>query len=138
MPCSSITLHRVIVHAPSERTASGWRMVTPPADAFDPAKVRVTPVSEVRPGDTVIGTIQPHYGPLLQPLDCAQWVSYFSHASQPQEHGARPFDPQHCDWCVHNAYVLGVGVDSGYWTVDGCTTYSPDSLLLVIPRELAA
>jgi hypothetical protein len=131
-----IVLHRVIVNAPSSRTASGWQMVTPPEGAFDPAAVRVTSVSEVRPGDTVIGTVQPHYDHLLNPLDRAQWVSYFSHASWPQTGGARPFDPGHCDLCGHNGYVRGIGAGSGYWTVDGCTTYRADSLLLVIPREL--
>ena len=138
MPAEPITFHRVIVRAPSERTAAGWRMVTPPADAFDPAAVRVVPVAGVRPGDTVIGTVQPHYDHLLNPLDRAQWVGYFSHASRPQAGGARPFDPAHCDLCTHNGYVRGVGAGSGHWTVDGCTTYRPDSLLLVVPRELAA
>ncbi|MFF4791854.1 hypothetical protein ACFY2M_19295 [Streptomyces sp. NPDC001276] len=138
MPAVPVDFHRVIVRAPSSGTASGWRMVTPPEDAFDPARVRVSPVGEVRPGDTVIGTVQPHYDQQLQPLDRAQWVGYFSHASQPQEHGARPFDPAHCDWCTHNAYVLGIGAGSGYWTVDGCTTYRPDTLLLVIPAQPAA
>ncbi|MFB7736186.1 hypothetical protein ACFC08_17730 [Streptomyces sp. NPDC056112] len=137
MPTAPVDFHHVIVRAPSSRTASGWRMVIPPADAFDPAQVRVTPVGEVRPGDTVIGTVQPHYDHLLRPLDRAQWVCYFAGTQKPQERGARPFDPAHCGWCTHNAYVLGVGAGSGYWTVDGCTTYRPDSLLLVIPADLA-
>jgi hypothetical protein len=110
-------------------------MVTPPDDAFDPAAVRVAPVAEVRAGDTIIGTIQPHYGALLEPLDQAQWVSYFSHASQPQLADARPFNPAHCWLCAHNAEIRVAG--PGHWTVDGCTTYRPDSLLLVVPRELA-
>ncbi|MET7975758.1 hypothetical protein ABZW44_22485 [Streptomyces mirabilis] len=130
-----VVFHRIIVRAPSEDTATGWHMVIPPADAFDPAAVRVTPVAEVRPGDMVIGTIQHHYDRLLNPLDRAQWVSYFSHTSKPQAGGARPFDPRHCDLCRHNAEIRASS--SGHWTVDGCTTYSPDSLLLVVPRELA-
>lgn len=132
-----IVFHRVIVCAPSSETAGGWHMVTPSEGSFDPATVRVTPVGEVRPGDIVLGTIQPHYGPLLEPLDRAQWVCYFSTAAKPQTGGARPFNPGHCDWCGHNAYVLGVGYGSDYWTVDGCTTYRPDMLLLTIPREYA-
>jgi len=92
-------------------------------------------VAEVRAGDTLIGTIQPHYGPLLTPLDRAQWVSYFSHTSKPQTADARPFNPTHCWLCTHNADIRAH--TDGHWTVDGCTTYRPDSLLLVIPRELA-
>jgi hypothetical protein len=115
----------------------GWRTITPPAGAFDPAAVRITPVGEVRAGDLLVGTIQPYYGPLLEVVDRAQWVSYFAGEGRPQSADARPFDPAHCDWCGHNAYVLGVAAGSGRWTVDGCTTYRPDSLLLVVPRELA-
>ncbi|MGP3737953.1 hypothetical protein ACTWJ9_33120 (plasmid) [Streptomyces sp. GDS52] len=129
--------HRVIVRAPSEHTTSGARMITPPADAFDPLHLRITPIAQVQAGDTLIGTVSPHYDTLLNPLDRAQWVSYFSHTSKPQQQDARPFDPQHCHWCTHNAHVLGVGAGSGHWTVDGCTTYRPDSLLLVVPRDLA-
>lgn len=131
---TSIPLHHVIVRAPSEHTASGARMVTPPTDAFNPHHVRITPVNEVRAGDTIIGTIQPHYDHLLVPLDRAQWVSYFSHACKPQTANARPFNPAHCWLCTHNAEIR-INTDE-HWTVDGCTTYSPDSLLLVIPREL--
>ncbi|MFE7233924.1 hypothetical protein ACFVAF_25305 [Streptomyces sp. NPDC057596] len=136
MPCP-VAFHRVIVRAPSSCTASGWRMVTPPEGSFDPARVRVSPVGEVRPGDTVIGTVQPHYDQQLRPLDRAEWVCYFAGTQKPQEHGARPFDPQHCWLCTHNGGLRQIGASSGYWTVDGCTTYRPDSLLLVIPRELA-
>lgn len=132
-----VAFHRVVVRAPSEETEAGWRVVIPPADAFDPLHVRVTPVAEVRAGDTVIGTIQPHYDHLLNPLDQAQWVSYFSHTSKPQQQDVRPFDPAHCWLCSHNGKIRQIGSGSGWWTVDGCTTYSPDSLLLVIPRELA-
>jgi hypothetical protein len=132
-----VPFHRAIVRAPSSCTILGARMVTPPDDAFNPAAVRVTPVAEVRAGDTVIGTIQPHYDHWLNPLDRAQWVSYFSHASRPQAADARPFDPRHCDLCSHNGRLRQIGADSGWWTVDGCTTYRPDSLLLTIPRELA-
>jgi len=134
-----VTFHRVVVHAPVDYIATGpatgCRVITPPAGAFDPARVRVFPVGEVRPGDTVIGTIQPYYDHLLRPLDRAQWVSYFSHTCHPQEHGARPFNPRHCSLCAHHADIRGAGPD--WWTVDGCTTYRPDSLLLVIPRDLA-
>ncbi|MET9150049.1 hypothetical protein ABZX82_02020 [Streptomyces griseoflavus] len=137
MRTEPVAFHRVIVRAPSENTFSGARMIVPPADAFDPAKVRITPVSEVRAGDTVIGTIQPHYDHLLNPIDRAHWVSYFSHASKPQTADARPVDPSHCWLCTHNAYTRSIGAASGHWTVDGCTTYRPDSLLLVVPRELA-
>lgn len=133
-----VAFHRVIVRAPSEETAAGWHVVIPPADAFDPMHVRITPVAEVRAGDTIIGTIQPHHDHLLNPTDRAQWVSYFSHASKPQAADARPFNPRHCDWCAHNAYARSITTDSGHWTVDGCTSYRPDSLLLVVPRELAA
>ncbi|GGV36985.1 hypothetical protein GCM10010293_40610 [Streptomyces griseoflavus] len=132
----TIAFHRVVVRAPSEETATGWHVVIPPADAFDPLHVRVTPVAEVRAGDTVIGTIQPHHDHLLNPIDRAQWVSYFSHASKPQTGDAHPFDPRHCGWCTHNGQLRQIGAGSDWWTVDGCTTYSPDSLLLVVPREL--
>ena len=128
-----VDFHRVIVRAPADCTILGARMVTPPDDAFDPAAVRVTPVAQVRAGDTIVGTVQPHYGPLLEPLDRAQWVCYTSHACKPQTADARPFDPAHCWLCSHNARNCGRG--PGCWTVDGCTTYRPDSLLLVIPRE---
>lgn len=134
MPCT-IPLHRVVVCAPSTETASGWHMVTPPEGSFAPTAVRITPVSDVRPGDALVGTIQPHYDHLLNPLDRAQWVSYFSTAAKPQTGGARPFDPRHCDLCGHNAEIRAAGPDC--WTVDGCTTYRPDMLLLVVPRELA-
>jgi hypothetical protein len=130
----TISFHPVIVRAPQDHTDSGWHVVTPPADSFDPAAVRITPVSQVRSGDTVIGTIQPHYDHLLNPLDCAHWVSYFSHACKPQIVGARAFDAAHCDWCTHNASIGAAG--AGCWTVDGCTTYRPDALVLVVPREL--
>lgn len=129
-----VTFHRVIVRAPREDMNPGWRTITPPTDAFDPLHVRITPVAEVRAGDTVIGTIQPHYDTLLTPLDRAQWVSYFSHAAKPQTADARPFDPRHCWLCTHTAENFPV--TAGWWTVDGCTTYRPDSLLLVVPREL--
>ncbi|EFE65787.1 predicted protein [Streptomyces viridosporus ATCC 14672] len=137
MAAVSVDFHRVIVRAPSEDMSPGWRTIIPPVDAFDPLHVRVTPVAEVRAGDTVIGTIQPHYDHLLNPLDRAQWVSYFSHASRPQTVDARPFDPRHCYLCAHNGRLRQIGADSGWWTVDGCTTYRPDSLLLIVPRELA-
>ncbi|MFD8488683.1 hypothetical protein [Streptomyces sp. NPDC059712] len=83
-----------------------------------------------------VGTIQPHYGPLLEVLDRAQWVCYTSHACKPQSADARPFDAAHCWLCTHN--FRNCGRDQSCWTVDGCTTYRPDSLLLVIPRELTA
>lgn len=136
MASEPVTFHRVIVRAPSDVTILGGPMVTPPDDAFDPAAVRIVPVSEVRAGDTMIGTIQPHYDHLLAPLDRAEWVSYFSHRCKPQTADARPFDPAHCWLCTHNS--RNAGRDRSCWTVDGCTTYRPDSLLLVIPRELAA
>ena len=132
---NTIDFPRVTVCPPCSETAAGWRVVTPPDDAFNPSAVRVTRVSEVRAGDTVIGTVQHHYDHLLNPLDRAQWVSYFSHACAPQTSDARPFDPAHCDWCTHNASIGAAG--AGHWTVDGCTTYRPDALLLVVPRELA-
>lgn len=132
----TIPLHRVIVSPVTDRTTSGARMVVPPADAFDPATVRVVPVSQVRAGDVLVGTVQPHYGPLLERLDRAEWVSYFSHTTKPQSVDARPFDPAHCDWCTHNA-VTALR-DGSCWTVDGCTTYRPDMLLLVVPRELVS
>ncbi|MHC3450782.1 hypothetical protein [Streptomyces prasinus] len=133
-----VVFHRVIVRTPSEDMSPGWRTIIPPADAFDPLRLRITLVADIRAGDTVIGTIQHHHDHLLTPLDRAQWVSYFSHATKPQTADVRPFDPRHCDWCTHNAHVLGVGAGSGHWTVDGCTIYRPDSLALVIPRELAS
>lgn len=132
-----VSFHRVIVRAPNSHTASGAHMVTPPADAFDPATVRITPIAQVRTGDTVIGTIQYHHDALLNVLDRAQWVSYFSHTSRPQAEGARPFDPAHCDWCAHSGYARSIGAGSGCWTIDGCTVYRPDSLVLVVPHELA-
>jgi hypothetical protein len=134
---ATVDFHRVIVRAPGDCTILGARMVTPPDDAFNPIAVRITPVSEVRAGDTIIGTIQPHYGPLLEPLDRAQWVCYTSHACKPQTADARPFAPAHCWLCSHNGRLRQIGAGSGWWTVDGCTTYSPDSLLLVVPREYA-
>lgn len=135
MTAAPVIFHRVVMTSPVEFLPSGWHMVTPPADAFDPTQVRITPVGEVRPGDTVIGTVQPHYDHLLQPLDRAQWVGYFSHACRPQMVGARPFNPVHCGLCGHEAYVRGIGAGSGFWTVDGCTTYRLDSLLLVVPAK---
>ena len=63
-------------------------------------------------------------------------MSYFSHATKPQTADARPFNPAHCSLCTHNAYARSITTTSGHWTVDGCTTYRPDSLLLIIPREL--
>lgn len=131
-----VTFHRVVVRAPSAEMAPGWHTITPPADAFDSLMVRITPVCEVLPGDTVIGTVQPHYDSLLTPKDQAQWVSYFSYTSKPQQLGARPFDAAHCDLCTHNATTLTA--HQGCWTVDGCTTYRPDDLVLTIPRELTA
>ncbi len=131
-----VTFHRVIVRTPAEDMFPGWRMAVPPADAFDPAALRITPISQVRAGDTIVGTAQPHYDSQLDPLDRAQWVSYFSSAGWPQSQDVRLFDPQHCGHCGHEAYVRGIGYDSGHWTVDGCTTYRPDTLLLVVPREL--
>ncbi|MFC8986052.1 hypothetical protein [Streptomyces sp. NPDC057115] len=133
---TAVDFHRVTVRAPSENAFPGARMILPPADAFDPLHVRITPVAQLRASDTVIGTIQPHYDRLLTPLDRAQWVSYFSHAAKPQTVDARPFDSRHCWLCAHTAENFPV--TSGHWTVDGCTTYRPDSLLLVVPRELAA
>jgi hypothetical protein len=132
-----IDLHRVIVRAPATRTRSGAILGAPPVGSFDPALVRITPVAGIRSGDVVLGTIQPHYDGLCQPLDRAQWVSYFADRPKPQTVGARPFNPAHCDWCTHHAYVLGPAADSSWFTVDGCTLYRPDDLLLVIPRELA-
>jgi hypothetical protein len=137
MTTATIDFHRVIVRAPSDCTILGARMVTPPDDAFDPTTVRITPVGQVRAGDTIVGTVQPHYGPLLEPLDRAQWVSYFSHTTTPQAADVRPFDPAHCWLCTHNAEIRAAAAGSGYWTVDGCTTYRSDSLLLVVPREYA-
>lgn len=130
-----VDFHRVIVCAPSERTVSGARTIIPPAAAFDPAAVRLVPVGRVRAGDTMVGTVQPHYGPLLERLDRAEWVSYFSHTCTPQTADARPFAAGHCGWCAHHAHHGGAG--AGHWTVDGCTVYRPDSLVLIVPRELA-
>ncbi|MGW3383298.1 hypothetical protein ACWDCO_24320 [Streptomyces albogriseolus] len=129
----TLPFHRVIVSPVTDRGPLGARMITPPVDAFDPATVRVVPVSEVRAGDVLVGTVQPHYGPLLERLDRAEWVSYFSHTTKPQTTDARPFDPAHCDWCAHNAEIGAA--DRTHWTVGGCTTYRPDSLLLTVPRE---
>lgn len=141
MPATPVDLHRVIVRAPVTYVATspttGHTVGAPPEGSFDPATVRVTPVADIRPGDITLGTIQPHYGPLLEPLDRAQWVSYFTGPPKAQTGGARPFDPAHCHWCAHNAYVHQIGAGSGWVSVDGCTVYSPDSLLLTIPRELA-
>lgn len=130
-----VTFHRVIVRAPRVDMFPGWRMAVPPDDAFDPAALRITPVSEVRAGDTIVGTAQLHYDSQLDPLDRAEWVSCMSHTTKPQSADARPFDPAHCWLCAHNA--RNAGRDRSCWTVDGCTTYRPDTLLLVIPRELA-
>lgn len=141
MTTTPVDLHRVIVRAPvtyiPTGPTTGVTVGAPPEGSFDPANVRVTPVADIRPGDIVLGTIQHHHGPLLERLDRAQWVMYFSGAPKAQTGGARPFDPTHCDLCAHNAYIHGVGSGSGWVSVDGCTLYSPDSLLLTIPRELA-
>ncbi|WP_030574585.1 hypothetical protein [Streptomyces aureocirculatus] len=131
-----VTFHRVIMPAPTSETISGWHIVPPPDEAFDPAAVRLTPVGQVQAGDTVMGTVQAQHDGLLQPLDQALWMSYSSRTCKPQTGEARPFDPGHCDHCAHEAYVRGVGAGSGHWTVDGCTTYQPDSLVLVVPRKL--
>ncbi|MEU9218880.1 hypothetical protein AB0D47_20290 [Streptomyces sp. NPDC048376] len=135
MTTEPVAFHRVIVRAPSVDMFPDCQMAIPPADAFDPVAVRITPVAEVRAGDTIVGTIQPHYGPLLEVLDRAQWVCWTSHKTKPQSADAHPFDPAHCYLCTHN--FRNAGRDRSCWTVDGCTTYQPDSLLLVIPRELA-
>lgn len=132
----AIDFHRVIVRGVEGTASASWNVQLPPADAFNPINVRVTPVSQVRAGDLVVGTIQHHFGPLLEILDRAQWVSYFSHRTKPQTSDARPFEPAHCDWCAHNAEIRAARRGDGHWTVDGCTTYRPDSLLLVVPREL--
>jgi hypothetical protein len=136
-----ITLHRVIVRPPvtyiPTGPTTGCTVGAPPAGSFNPAHVRVTPVGDVRTGDVVLGTVQPHHGPLLEPLDRAQWVSYFAGQPTPQTVGARPYDPAHCELCAHHAYIHGPAADATWVTVDGCTLYQPDTLLLVIPRELA-
>ncbi|MGW2113779.1 hypothetical protein [Streptomyces zhihengii] len=130
-----ITLHRVIVCHPVTRTASGAIVGAPPAGSFDPALVRVTPASDVRPGDIVLGTIQPHYDTWCQPLDRARWVFYFTGQPTPQKHGARPFTAGHCDHCRHTRNYRGATPD---WTsVDSCTAYPPKALLLTIPHDLA-
>ncbi|MEU9014312.1 hypothetical protein AB0D12_31985 [Streptomyces sp. NPDC048479] len=137
----SVDLHRVIVRHPvtyiPTGPSTGITVGAPPEGSFDPAAVRITPVAQIRPGDVVLGTIQHHHDNLLNPLDRAQWVSYFTGLPKAQEGGARPFDPAHCDWCAHNDYIRQIGPGTDWVSVDGCTLYSPDSLLLVVPRELA-
>jgi hypothetical protein len=138
----NIDLHRVIVRTPvtyvPTSPTTGYNVGAPTKGSFDPATVRVTPAPDVRPGDVVLGTVQPHYDGLLQPLNRAQWVSYFTGDPQVQEGGARPWDPAHCDLCAHNGELRGIGVGDGWVSVDGCTLYGPDSLLMVVPRELTA
>jgi hypothetical protein len=145
MPTSTdntvVDFHRVIVRAPvtylPTGPTTGVNVGAPPEGSFDPAAVRIMAAPDVRPGDIVLGTIQHHYGPLLEVLDRPQWVSYFAGVPTPQEHGARPWEPGHCRLCSHH-HDLGLAPVGGSWvTVDGCTLYSPTSLLLVVPRELA-
>jgi hypothetical protein len=141
---ADVTLHRVIVRTPVTYVATspttGYNVGAPTEGSFDPATVRVTPAPEVRPGDVVLGTVQPRYEQSLArlPLDRAHWVSYFTGDPQVQEGGARPWDPSHCDLCAHNGELRGISVGDGWVSVDGCTLYGPDSLLLVVPRELLA
>lgn len=138
---TTIDLHRVIVCAPVTYVPTGpttsYTVGAPPEGSFDPATVRISPVADVRAGDVVLGTIQPHYDHLLNPLDRAQWVSYFGSAPKAQEGGARPWDPRHCDLCAHNGQIRQISTKDGWVSVDGCTLYSPDTLLLVVPREFA-
>jgi hypothetical protein len=136
-----VDFYRVIVRAPvtflKTGPRTGWTVAAPPEGSFDPAAVRITAAPDIRPGDIVLGTIQHHYGPLLEVLDRLQSVSYFAGVQKPQVHGARPWEPGHCRLCSHH-HDLGLAPVGGGWvTVDGCTLYSPDSLLLVVPRELA-
>jgi len=136
-----VTLHRVIVQAPITHIptgpTTGITVTAPPADSFDPTTIRITQAAHIRPGDTVLGTIQPHYDTLLNPLDRAQWVSYFSNPPRPQRHGARPWNPAHCELCAHNGHLRAARRGQGWVTVDGCTMYRGTALLLTVPRELA-
>ncbi|MCA1224106.1 hypothetical protein [Streptomyces sp. 8L] len=135
-----VDFHRVIVCAPityiPTGRLTGVTVIAPPDGSFDPTAIRVTRVQDIRPGDLALGTIQHHYGPRLEPLDHAQWVSYFSSVPKPQKGGARPWNPSHCDQCLHEGEIWGISRDAGWISVDGCTLYRPDALLLVIPREL--
>ncbi|MFD7922460.1 hypothetical protein ACFV3R_24950 [Streptomyces sp. NPDC059740] len=136
MTAVDIPFHHVIVTAPTDRL-NGWRVATPTPDSFNPHYVRIAPATNIRPGDVLLGTCDPHYNVDLTPrTDRAQHTGYFAGTPKPQNQGARPFNPNHCDWCDHH-YHCGLRTDQGYVTVDGCTPYSPDTLLLVIPRELA-
>lgn len=139
---TTIDLHRVIVRNPvtyiPTGPTTGINVGAPPAGSFDPAVVRISAAPTIRPGDVVLGTIQHHYDSLLHPLDRAQWVSYFTGHPKAQQGGARPWDPQHCSLCSHNGSLHGIRTGDGWVTVDGCTLYSPDTLLLVVPRELSA
>lgn len=137
-----VPLYRVVVcdpvtYIPTGRF-TGITVGAPTEGSFDPASVRVTPAPDVRPGDIALGTIQHHYDFWLNPLDRAQWVSYFTGDPKPQQQGARAWDPTHCGLCADNGSNRGISVGAGWVSVDGCTLYRPDSLLLVIPRELAA
>ncbi|MGW6602264.1 hypothetical protein [Streptomyces sp. NPDC055036] len=137
----SVDLHRVIVRAPvtyiPTGPTTGINVGAPPAGSFDPAAVRISAAPAVQHGDVVLGTIQHHYDTRLNPLDRAQWVSYFAGQPTVQQDGARPWDPRHCSLCAHNGQIRQIGTNDGWVSVDGCTLYSADTLLLVVPRELA-
>lgn len=139
---TTIDLHRVIVRNPvtyiPTGPTTGINVGAPPTGSFDPAYVRISTAPTVRAGDMVLGTIQHHHDSLLHPIDRAQWVSYFTGQPKAQQGGARPWDPAHCWLCSHNGSLCGIRAGDGWVTVDGCTLYRPDALLLVIPRELAA
>ncbi|MGW7617369.1 hypothetical protein ACWGLG_16185 [Streptomyces antimycoticus] len=79
-----IPLHRVIVREPvtyiPTGPTTGINVGAPTPGSFDPAAVRIAPAPEIRPEDVVLGTIQPHYDPLLRPVERPQWVSYFTGA----------------------------------------------------------
>lgn len=138
---ATVDFHSVIVTAPRDRVVDerGRTIATiamPDEGAFDPARVRVVAAEDVKAGDLVVGTCQPYYDRLLNPLDRAQSVGYFVGTPKPQSEGARKLDPSHCWLCTHNVGDLGLApVD--YVTVDGCTAYRRGSLLLVVPAELA-
>ncbi|MFF4205529.1 hypothetical protein ACFYZ8_33325 [Streptomyces sp. NPDC001668] len=140
MTATPIPLYRVHVAAPVSYIptgpTTGVKVGTPTPGSFDPAAVRVVPAADIRPGDVVLGTCQPrHDRRTLMPLDDrAQWVSYFTGTPKVQQHGARPFDAGHCDWCAHNAFYMCITPGSGHVVVDGCTVYPPGALLLAIPR----
>jgi hypothetical protein len=142
MTATLIPLYRVRVTAPVSYIptgpTTGVTVGTPTPGSFDPAAVRVVPAADIRPGDVLLGTCQPHVNPRnLEPLDRAEWVGYFTGTPTVQEHGARPFDAGHCDWCAHNAYYMCLTKDSGHVIVDGCTVYPPGALVLAIPRTPA-